>query len=281
MSVQIGRDNLLELNKAYNMDCFKGMSELATGSVDLILVDLPYGKTRNTWDEVIPHSRMWHDFWRVLKPNGNIVLFGQGIFSVKLIQSMDRFYRYTITWDKVLPTGFLNSKRMPLRVTEDIHVFYKKAPTYNPQMVVGNPCHKRGTATGKNCKQDGLNQHNYGDYVLVETEGDLKYPQSLWRCQKPHPSVAIHPTQKPVGLLCKLIETYSNADELVLDCCCGSGSTLVAAKLTGRKYIGFDSGYCEKKQPEYAGKAWADITNARLQTAETERVEDVVMVSTA
>lgn len=166
------------------------------------------------------------------------MLFGQGLFSARLILSNERLYRYSLVWDKSLPSGFLNAKRMPLRVHEDIHVFYRKLPKYNPQMYEGKPCHSKGKAVGKS--SSGHQNNNYRDYTVVETEGSMKHPVSILRFAKPHPSVCVHPTQKPVELLEWLIRSYTSEGEMVLDNCMGSGSTAIACINTMRRFIGFE-----------------------------------------
>lgn len=256
---------MLNLNKIYNIECLEGMKLIADKSIDMIFVDLPYQKTHNSWDVMIPFQPMWEQFERIIKDNGAILLFGQDKFTAKLMLSNEKLHRYNIVWDKVLPSGFLNAKRQPLRSHEDICVFYKKPCTYNPQMVKGKKCHTRGKAVGKS-SEDTSSQLNYSQYNIVETEGNMKYPKSIWTFPKPHPSIAIHSTQKPVELCQYAIRTYTNEGDTVLDCCCGSGSIPLAAKLEGRNYIGMDNGICEKKDSEYFGKTWAEIAQERICT---------------
>ncbi len=153
--------------------------------------------------------------------------------------SNKKFHRYNLIWKKVLPSGFLNANRMTLREHEDIMVFYKKLPTYNPQKYKGNPCHKKGKAIGK-MNDLILKNNNYGDFKCVETEGDMKFPTSILEFSKPHPSISVHPTQKPVELLEYLIKTYTNENDLILDNCMGSGSTGVACVKTNRNFIGIE-----------------------------------------
>lgn len=179
----------------------------------MILCDLPYGVTaKNKWDNIIPFEELWAQYNRVIKANGAIVLFGQDKFTAKCMMSNPKMHRYNLIWNKVLPSGFLNANRMPLRSHEDIMVFYKKLPTYNPQKRKGTPCHKKGKSVGT--MNDGVFRNdNYGDFKVVETEGDMKCPTSILEFQKPHPSVAQHPTQKPVDLLEYLIKTYTDPGE--------------------------------------------------------------------
>lgn len=240
------------------------MQEIESESIDMIFCDLPYGVTaKNKWDSVISPNLLWDQYERIIKPNGAILLFGQDKFTAKMMLSNEKLHRYNIIWRKVLPSGFLNANKMPLREHEDIMVFYKSQPTYNPQKVKGAPCHKKGKAVGK--MNDGfLNNQNYGDFKIVETEGDMKFPTSIWEFSKPHPSVAIHPTEKPIDLCRYAIRTYTNPGDLVLDNCCGAGSIPIAAKMEGRNYIGMDNGYCEKKNSKYDGWTWADISRDRI-----------------
>ena len=225
-------------------DCLELMEEIQDGSIDMILCDLPYGTTRNKWDSIIPFDRLWGIYKRIIKENGAICLFADGFFMAMLMMSEPRMWRYNLVWDKVLPSGFLNANRMPLRRTEEICVFYKKLPTYNPQKTEGAPNHSKGRVVGVKSEVSGLANHNYGEYTIVdrsEEQGCMKYPTSLLAFPKPHPSKAVHPTEKPVALLECLIKTYTNEGETVLDNCMGSGSTGVACVNTGRRFIGIES----------------------------------------
>ena len=230
----------MEKVNLYHGDCLEVMKDIPDKSVDMILCDLPYGVTsRNKWDSVIPFELLWKHYNRIIKDNGAIILFAQGIFMADLIQSNKKMWKYNLVWDKVLPSGFLNAKRQPMRNHEDICVFYKKQPTYNPQMWEGKECHTRGKAIGKS-QEDFSRNTNYGEFKAVETKGNLKYPKSILTFQKPHPSTSVHPTQKPVELLEWLIKTYTDEGETVLDNCMGSGSTGVACANTNRKFIGIE-----------------------------------------
>lgn len=224
-------------------DCLELMKEIQDESVDMILCDLPYGVTQNKLDVVIPFDKLWEQYLRIVKPNGAIVLFAQGMFAARLMNSKPKLWRYNIVWDKVLSSGFLNANKMPLRRHEVICVFYQKQPTYNPQKTRGAKNHSKGA------KKENAN-NNYGQYGFVdnaEKHGDLKFPTSILAVQKDHPSKAVHPTQKPVALCELLIRTYTNHGEVVLDNCMGSGSTGVACVNTGRRFIGMElnDGYFE------------------------------------
>lgn len=231
----------------HNGDCLELMKDISDKSIDMILCDLPYGVTaKNKWDSVIPYQPLWEQYNRIIKDNGAIVLFGQDKFTAETMLSNKKLHRYNLIWKKVLPSGFLNANRMPLREHEDIMVFYKKLPTYNPQKIKGKPCHTKGKVVGK-MNDAQLNNNNYRDFKCVETEGDMKFPTSILEFSKPHPSISVHPTQKPVELLEWLIKTYTNEGETVLDNCMGSGSTGVACVNTNRKFIGIelDTSYYE------------------------------------
>ena len=255
----MNRRDSVEINKIYNEDCLEGMKDIQSESIDMILCDLPYGQTaRNKWDVVIPFELLWESYERIVKPNGAIILFANGMFTVNLISSNKKLWRYNLVWDKVLPSGFLNAKRMPMRNHEDICVFYKKPPVYNPQMTIGNECHSKGHAVGQSQEEFSRNT-NYGSLDAVETKGDLKYPKSILTFQKPHPSTTKHPTQKPVALFEYLIRTYTNPGDTVLDNCIGSGTTAVACVSTGRNFIGFEK-----------DKGYYDIAQSRIEKAKID-----------
>lgn len=220
----------------YNGDCLTVMENIPDKSIDMVLCDLPYGVTRNHWDMIIPLDKLWEQYKRIVKNNAAICLFAQGLFYIDLVNSNRKMFRYDLVWNKILTSGFLNANRMPLRQHEQIAVFYKNAPTYNPQKIKGNPNHSKGKI------KKGTN-NNYGDFKFVDNKdvlGCMKYPTSIINCQKPHPSTTVHPTQKPIELLENLIKTYTNEGETVLDNCMGCGSTGIACKNTNRRFIGIE-----------------------------------------
>jgi site-specific DNA-methyltransferase (adenine-specific) len=225
--------------KLYKGDCLELFKNIEDKSIDMILCDLPYEVTQNKKDIKIPFEPLWKNYERVIKDNGAIVLFAQGLFYIDLVNSNRKLFRYDIIWDKKLTTGFLNAKRMPLRQHEQIAVFYKKLPTYNPQFKKGKPLHSKGKSY---IDKDPKNQ-NYGKFEMTDDSragSTDKYPTSIFTFQKPHPSVAVHRTEKPVDLLKELILTYTNPGELVLDNTMGSGSTGIAALEVGRRFIGIE-----------------------------------------
>lgn len=224
-------------------DCFDHMRQIPDGSVDMVLCDLPYETTRNAWDCMLPFDHLWSEYKRITKENAAICLFCDGMFMAKLMMSNQKMWRYNLVWDKVLVSGFLNANRMPLRRTEEIAVFYRKLPTYNPQKVKGQQNHSKGSCVGLRGDGGVSANHNYNKFVEVDNReilGDMKHPTSLLTFSKPHPSVAQHPTQKPVELCEWLIKTYTNEGDTILDNCMGSGTTGVAAVNTGRNFIGIE-----------------------------------------
>jgi len=216
-------------------DCLQELKNIPDGSIDAIICDLPYGATQHTADKIIPFAPMWSEVERVIKDNGAILFFAQGIFYVDLVASNRRLFRYDLVWDKVLTTGFLNAKRLPLRQHEQIAVFYKHPPVYNPQFKVGKPSHWQWT---KRFEKEMANR-NYGSYTPIVSEKDptLKYPTSIFQYPKTHPSKALHRTEKSIPLLKELIQTYSNEWDTILDFTAGSLTLAVAAEDTGRKWI--------------------------------------------
>ena len=225
----------IEVNKPYLGDCLEIMPLITDKSIDMILCDLPFGVTKNKWDIIIPLDELWNQYNRIIKDNGAIVLFAQGVFSAQLIMSNTKMYKYDLIYKKSNRTsGFLNANRQPLRNHEQILVFYKKQPTYNPQFTEGIPLHSKGILSkGK----QGVN-NNYGQYdtSMDKRAGSTqKYPKSVLDFERPHPP--IHPTEKPVKLCEWLISTYTNEGEVILDNCSGSGTTGVAAKNLNRDFI--------------------------------------------
>lgn len=225
-------------------DCLELMRDLPDASVDLILCDLPYGTTACKWDSVIPFGPLWEQYRRIAKPAAAIVLTAAQPFTTALISSNLREFKYCWVWNKVLPRGHLNAKKQPLRVTEDVAVFYAKQPTYNPQKTSG---HKRKVARTRYQKA-GKGEQVYG----AETRDTFydssdRYPNGIIQVSNATQSGKVHPTQKPVALMEYLIRTYTNEGDTVLDNCMGSGTTGVACANTGRNFIGMemDAGYFE------------------------------------
>jgi len=230
----------LELNRIYQRDGIEGMKLIPDKSIDMILCDLPYGTTRNKWDSIIPFDELWTQYERVIKDNGAIVLTCSQPFTTALNQSNPSLYRYEWIWIKNNTTGFQLANKRPLKKHENISVFYKKQPTYNPQGLKEYGKENRRGSTGENwseMKSDSYVQKftNYPTQILEFAYDSDKY----------------HPTQKPVDLFAYLIKTYTNEGETVLDNCMGSGTTAVAAVRNNRNFIGFE---LEREYVEIANK---------------------------
>ena len=263
----------------WNGDCLELMKNIDDASIDCIICDLPYGKTQNEWDSLIDLDKLWEQYNRIIKENGVIILFGQDKFTAKVMLSSP-YHRYNLIWNKDLVSGHLNSMEMPLRVHEDIMIFYKKLPVYHPQKVKGKKNHSVGTSVGKVAGVDSKN-NNYGSYVLQESDqSGMKYPTSILSVPKPHPSIMIHPTQKPVALIEWLLKSYTDEEMLVLDNCMGSGTTGVACYNLNRKFIGIelDEKYfemaknrIEKNQFNYMIK-----TNVKNKYGQDENDEELI-----
>ena len=218
----------------YNGDCLELMKQILDKSVDMILCDLPYGTTACKWDTVIPFEPLWEHYNRVIKDNGAICLFGSEPFSSKLRISNLRMYKYDWIWKKTKAQGFLNSKKMPLKDYENICVFYKRLPVYNPQGIIyGNFQNDRKS---KYVKGEDI----YGKEKEFGISHMSNFPKQIIEFSNPSGKGQLHPTQKPVELLEYLIKTYTNENELVLDNCMGSGSTGVACKNLNRNFIGIE-----------------------------------------
>ena len=244
---------MIELNTIYNEDCLEGMKRIPDGSVDMILCDLPYGTTACKWDSVIPFEPLWVQYERVIKDNGAIVLTSDEPFTSQLINSNIEKFRYKWIWKKSYSTGFMNANKMPLKNVEDVLVFYKKLPTYNPQGII--------EANKKQVRKRDKGTTIYNDMGLKEgayMQKFTNYPKQVIETTKKEKTY--HPTQKPVALFEYLIKTYTNEGETVLDNCMGSGTTAIACMNTGRNFIGFEQ-----------DKHYCDIANERIQKALAEK----------
>ena len=214
-------------------NCLDILPEIPDGSVDLILCDLPYGTTDCKWDSVLPMAELWEHYDRVLKINGTAALFSAQPFTTHLIASNRKAFRYCWYWLKNQATGFTFARYQPMRKIEEVCIFYRKMPTYNPQglQVIKNPTPRRRLAPPRETVYDM-------DTLLQEyTPKYTNYPKNVLQFNTER---GLHPTQKPVPLLEYLVNTYTNPGELVLDNCMGSGSTGVACARTGRRFIGIE-----------------------------------------
>lgn len=222
------------INKVFEGDCLEIMQQFPDNSIDMVLCDLPYGTTQNKWDCLIPLDKLWQEYKRIVKDNGAIVLTSQGIFTASLILSNPEMFRYKWVWEKSKPTNFLNAKKQPLRKHEDVCVFYKKQPIYNPQMIEGEPY-------DKGVRKNQLSG-SYGDFQPVHVQSDGKrYPTDIiyFKTAESEGKV-IHPTQKPVELGKYMVRTYTNPGAIILDNTSGSGSFVVAALAEGRNFVAIE-----------------------------------------
>lgn len=265
----------MELNTIACMDCFDYMLGIPESSIDLVLVDLPYGVTANEWDIKLDLEALWEHWTRILKSDGMVVLTATQPFASELVMSNRQWFRYDWIAQKRIPVGFLNANRRPLLKHESVLVFSEIAPRYYPQMTVGKQ-HKRGRSHRSTSSN---NYSGYHDFLYYSNE---YYPTSLidfglelshTQTYKQVPSKrAIHPTEKPVSLFAYLIKTYTQAGDVVLDHCMGSGTTAVACVHTGRNYLGCDL------NPDYVAMAWKRIAKADL-TQDTPITNEITQLS--
>ena len=234
---------MVELNKVYNMDCLVGMRDIPDKSVDCIICDLPYNMTSMKWDSLIPFEKLWSEYKRIIKKNGNIILFSSGMFTISLINSNQKNFKYKLIWKKNVPTGMSSAKYRPMKYYEEICIFNEGNGTYNPIM-------KERIGVGKDCYNYdhycGKSNHLQLDKVKKQYDPDWVQPSDVLEFNVvPNRNGKLHPTQKPVELIEWLIKTYSNEGDTILDNCAGSGTTMIAAIRTNRNYIGFetDEGY--------------------------------------
>lgn len=226
--MKIGNGEFLKGN------CLELMKDIPDGTIDMILCDLPYGTTSSNWDVIIPFDLLWKQYWRIVKPNAAIVLTSAQPFTTALISSQDEYFRYCWYWIKTRQTGFQNAKKQPTRCVEDVCVFYKKSPIYNPQGLVYAPKVK---VNGANKAGDGLGSSggNMRTAGSTHVQEYTNYPNQILEFSSVMKTV--HPTQKPVELFEYLIKTYTNEGDTVLDNTAGSGTTAVAAEKNSRKWI--------------------------------------------
>lgn len=216
-------------------DCLEMMRMISNESIDLVLTDPPYGITKCKWDSVISLEPMWVELKRVIKRNGAILLMASQPFTSYLIMSNIKMFKYHWVWKKSQATGYLNSYKMPMKVIEDICVFYSKLPIYNPcikDKFVGNVRPDRKIRKKTAC----YNSHSKKSNRRIPLDKTL--PTQLIEfnnCQE-----NLHPTQKPVNLMEYLVNTYTNNDETVLDFAMGSGTTGIACQNLNRRFVGIE-----------------------------------------
>jgi len=234
----------------YNEDCIgeKGMRILLDKSIDMILCDLPYGTTACKWDIIIAFEPLWEQYKRIIKDNGVIVLTASQPFTSKLVMSNLKMFKYEWIWKKTRPTGFFTAKKIPMKIHENVLIFYKKQPIYNPI--------KTDAPLNKIDRRKTLNP-TYSPYLGVKKERVMdsgeRYPVTIQEFASISQE-GQHSAQKPVSLFEYLIKTYTNEGDIVLDNCIGSGTTAVACKRLNRRYIGFEISkeYCDIAQQRLA-----------------------------
>lgn len=268
-------------------DCLECLSLIKDRCVDLVLVDLPYGTTNCEWDSVIPLEPLWKQLRRVAKPNAAIVMTCDQPFTTTLIHSNIKEFRYCWTWVKGYSTGFMNANKMPLKNTEDVAIFYRRLPTYNPQGIVATMASSKAQHGTKsdiyNDDSKSFDREHYkapfgfgldpnlrkrgnvaGVYDNNGVSGSeykkefVNYPrQTISLGKEGNVDKPVHPTQKPLALMSYFIKTYSNPGDTILDCAMGSGTTGIAALALDRNFIGIE------KDSEYYGLAKKRIEAAR------------------
>lgn len=229
------------LGKVTEGDCLEIMLQIPDACIDMVLTDLPYGTTQNPWDQPIDMTGLWTQYRRLLKPDGIIILTAHGRFTGELMMGNPEWYRYKLVWIKSRAPNFLQANRQPLKKHEDILVFYRGTPLYQPQMSAGKPYARNRIDNKSGC------YGNYGDNYTVNT--GFRYPTDVlffepddWVYFKTAESEgkSVHPSQKPVALGQYLIRTYSTPGAVVLDNACGSGTFPVAAIREGRQFIAIE-----------------------------------------
>lgn len=225
----------------HNGDCLEIMKSIPDGSIDMILCDLPYGTTKCKWDVLIPFKDLWESYNRISKPNSAIVLFATEPFTSNLILSNIKMFRQKLTWLKTRPTNVFNAKKQFMNWTEDIVVFYMELPVFNPQMRTDGKFVQAKVQHTHHDRNNGVLQKTGEKEGYVHApNGGLFYPKTVLEYSNVNNHKHYHPTQKPVSLCEYLIKTYTNEGGTVLDNCMGSGTTGVACKNTGRKFIGIE-----------------------------------------
>ena len=238
-----------------NRDCFDEFKHIEPDTIDLVVVDLPYGQTACKWDVKIDLEEMWKQLKRICTKRCVYVFFTTTKYGVELIQSNPKWFRYDIVWEKTANCGYLNANRMVMRKHEMIYIFSKKQSTYNPQKTKGKPYYVPGN-------NQILNAYGTTCVPSHENKTGDRHPTSIIKFNNPIKS--LHRTQKPTDLCEWLIRTYSNENDMVLDFCMGSGSTIEACINTNRQYIGIEM---NKENYDVADKRLKEITESKKNNA--------------
>jgi len=233
---QGAKQRVMEANQILHGDCLELMKDISSGSIDMILCDLPYGTTACKWDTIIPFEPLWQQYERIIKSNGAIVLTASQPFTSALVMSNPKLFKYDWVWKKPKGTGHLNAKKQPMRDKEDVLVFYKNQCAYNPQWTWGEPyTNLKSGKTPKPSTAEVTGKYIHGAEYRNGSDG-RRYPKQVQEFGVVERGT-LHPTQKPVALFEYLIKTYTNEGDLVLDNCAGSGTTAIACINTKRRYI--------------------------------------------
>lgn len=226
----------LQTDSILHVDYAKGIQAIPDGSIDLILTDPPYGVTDCAWDVKPDLGFMWREFNRILKENGAAILTATQPFATDVINANRKGFRYDLVWAKSNPVGFLNSRRMPLRQHELVLVFYRRLPTYHPQITPREGAIRRMS----HARTGRVSRGVYRTHAVSSGPDIGRYPTSLLSYAKEGAGPDRHPTQKPVSLFEYLIRSYSDLGDLVFDPFMGSGTTAIAALQAGRRFFGFE-----------------------------------------
>jgi site-specific DNA-methyltransferase (adenine-specific) len=235
------------INKILHGDCLELMKDIPSGSIQLILADLPYSVTGLKWDSIIPLDKLWEQYERIVKPNGAIVLTAMQPFTTELIVSNRKMFKYTWVWNKVKPGNFLTAKLKPMQNHEDIVVFSKaNTANCNKNNMLYIPQLEKRDKARKYKKEADSDIYARKNTTSIEYTTDFKYPKSILEISNANQKNKLHPTQKPIELFEYLIKTYTNEGDLVLDNTAGSGTTAIACLNTNRQFI-----VMEKEQKYY------------------------------
>lgn len=227
-------------SRFYNADCFDAMNDIRNNTIDMILTDLPYSTTYAEWDKSIDLDKLWNMWLRIIKLNSAVILTASQPFTSKLIMSKPKLFRCEWIWDKVNGANFANANKQPLKTHESVLIFSQEQSIYNPQKTKGVPNHKQGERANSNISETRLINKRVDDDL-----SGMKFPKSIQTFPKHSSQSKLHSTQKPVELFEYFINTYSNENDLILDCTAGSGTTAIAAINTKRKWI------CIEKEKEH------------------------------
>lgn len=235
-------------------DCLEEMKRIDDYSVNMVMTDLPYEKTKLGWDTPIDLEKFWYQIKRIMKQGGCVVMTTQQPFTTKMINSQPNLFKQILVWLKTRPSNVFNAKKMFMNWHEDILVFYDELPTFNPQMIKGHSYRKVHYLQPR--EKGVYNKTGEKDGHISENNG-LLYPSTVIQVSNPNHNTT-HPTEKPVKLFEYLIKTYTNEGDLVLDCCSGSGTTAEACINTNRNFIVIE------KDLEYFNKTKERVAKSSL-----------------